>query len=272
VLPTTLERLVVHVGVVAVLLAAPTVYAQAGDGGAPADPRAAIQAPVAPPAPAPPPPVWTGSVNFGLALTQGNSDTVNANGGFDVKYDPKTRHVFKTSGLFLYGETGGEATAEQYALTVRDEYSLNARTFVFGDVRYLHDKFKGISYLVAPTGGIGYKVADLPDTKLAVSVGGGGVWEKDYGFDRNSNAALTFDEKFTHKLTATATVGQSFLALWKTNDFADALYTFGANFAVAINKRAQLKVELLDTYKNKPQDTTLKKNDLSLIVGVVFKF
>jgi hypothetical protein len=73
-------------------------------------------------------------------------------------------------------------------------------------------------------------------------------------------------------VTATATIGQSFLALWKTNDFDDALYTFGANFAVAINRRVQLKVDLLDTYKNKPQDTTLKKNDLSLIVGVVFKF
>ena len=84
--------------------------------------------------------------------------------------------------------------------------------------------------------------------------------------------ALTFDEKFTHKLSADATVGQTFVALWKTNDFGDALYTFGATFAVAINKRAQLKVELLDTYKNKPQDVTLKKNDVSLIVGLVFKF
>jgi len=230
------------------------------------------QPPAAVPAPAPPPPDWTGTVNFGLALTAGNNDTVNANGGFEAKYDPKKRNAFKTAGFFLYGETEGETTAEQYALTVRDEYALNTRTFVFGDVRYLHDRFKGISYLVAPTGGIGYKVADLPDTKLAVAFGGGGVWEKDYGFDTNSSAALTFDEKFTHKLTASATVGQSLLALWKTNDFADALYTLSANIAVAINKRAQLKVELLDTYKNKPQDVTLKKNDLSLIVGVVFKF
>jgi putative salt-induced outer membrane protein YdiY len=271
VLPTTLERLVVHVGVIAVLLVAPTVYAQAGNGGAPAEPPA-IQAPAAPPAPAPPPPDWTGSVNFGLALTQGNNDTVNANGGFDVKYDPKTRYVFKTSGLFLYGETGGEATAEQYALNAREEFKLNARTFVFGDFRYLHDKFKGIRYLVAPTGGIGYKLADLPATTLAVGLGAGGVWEEDYGFDSSSSGALTLDEKFTHKLTATATIGQSFLALWKTNDFDDALYTFGANFAVVISKRVQLKVDLLDTYKNKPQDTTLKRNDLSLIVGVVFKF
>ncbi len=124
---------------------------------------------------------------------------------------------------------------------------------------------------MAPTAGIGYKVVDLPATALAVSAGGGGVWEKDYGFDTASSGALTFDEKFTHKLTATATVGQTFLALWKTSDFEDALYTFGVTFAAAITKQAQLKAQLLDTYKNKPQDVTLQKNDISLIVGVVYK-
>jgi putative salt-induced outer membrane protein YdiY len=225
-----------------------------------------------PAAAAPPPPSWTGSVNFGLGLTAGNNDTLNANGGFEVKYDPKTRNVLKTAGLFLYGETEGETTAEQYVLTFRDEYALNSRVFVFGDVRYLHDRFKGISYMVAPTGGIGYKILDLADSKIGVGLGGGGVWEKDYGFDTTSSGALTLDEKFTRKLTPTATVGQSFLALWKTNDFEDALYTFAANLAVAISKQVQLKVELLDTYKTKLQDTTLQKNDVSLIVGVVYKF
>lgn len=253
----TTRQFVVLAGVVAALLVAPPVSVMA-------------QAPAAAPAPAPPD--WTGSVNFGLALTAGNNDTLNANGGFDAKYDPKTKNVFKTAGLFLYGETEGEKTAEQYVLTFRDEYALNSRVFVFGDFRYLHDRFKGISYMVAPTGGIGYKVLDLPATTIGVGLGGGGVWEKDYGFETNSSGALTFDEKFTHKLTATATVGQSFLALWKTNDFEDALYTFGANLAVAINKRVQLKVEVLDTYKNKLQDTALQKNDVSLIVGVVYKF
>jgi len=255
----TIHRLVAQVLLTAVVLVAAAAPVMA-------------QPPAAAAAPAPPPPAWTGSINFGLALTVGNIDTVNANGGFEVKYDPKKKNVFKASGLFLYGETEGEKTAEQYVLTFRDEYALNSRVFVFGDFRYLHDRFKGISYMVAPTGGIGYKILDLPATKIGVGLGGGAVWEKDYGFETNSSGALTFDEKVTHKLTATATVGQSFLALWKTNDFEDALYTFSANFAVAINKRAQLKVELLDTYKNKLQDVTLKKNDLSLIVGVVYKF
>jgi putative salt-induced outer membrane protein YdiY len=263
----TTRRIVVVAAVAAALLAAPVAYSQDGAGASSAAPS---QPPAA--APAPPPPIWTGSVSFGLALTAGNNDTTNANGGFDVKYDPKTHNVFKTSGLFLYGKNKGELSAEQYALSLRDEYMFNSRAFVFGDFRYLHDKFKGISYLLSPTGGLGVKLVDVPATALAVSIGAGGVWEKDYGFDATANAALTADEKFTHKLTATATVGQSFVALWKTSDFSDALYTFGATFAVSINKRAQLKVELLDTYKNEPSDVTLKKNDLSLIVGVVYKF
>jgi putative salt-induced outer membrane protein YdiY len=254
-----IQRFVVLVVVATALLVAPAASVMA-------------QPPAAAAPPAPPPPDWAGSVSFGLALTSGNTDTLNTNGGFELKYDPKKKNVIKTAGLFLYGKTNGETTAEQYALTFRDEYALNARAFVFGDFRYLHDKFKGISYMVAPTGGIGFTLVDVPATRLAVGLGGGGVWEKDYGFETTSSVALTFDEKFTHKLSANATVGQTFLALLKTNDFEDALYTFGATFAVAINKRAQLKVELLDTYKNKPQDVTLKKNDVSLIVGVVFKF
>jgi putative salt-induced outer membrane protein len=227
----------------------------------------------APPAPAAaPPPVTTGNVSFGLALTSGNKDTTTFNAGYEFKYDPKTKNVFKSSGLFLYGKSDGELTAEQYGLTVRDEYALGSRAFVFGDFRYLHDKFKGISYLLSPTGGVGYKVVNAPKTLLAVSGGLGVVSEKDYGFDLDTTGAVTFDEKLTHKLTSAATLEQMFAALWKTSDFNDALYGFGVSLAASITSRAQLKVEFRDTYKNKPPDPTLEKNDVTLIMAVVYKF
>lgn len=224
------------------------------------------------PPPAPPPKPWSGNVSFGLSLTNGNKDTTNFNLGFEAKYDPKTKNVFKTSGLFLYGKTGDELSAEQYGLTLRDEYSFNPRAFVFGDLRYLHDHFKGISYLYSPSAGIGYKVIDVPTTALSVSVGAGGVWEKDIGFDVQASGALTFDEKFTHKLTKTATAGQAFSGLWKTSDMGDALYAFGVNLAASITSQAQLKVEMLDTYKAKPPDPKMKSNDIALVMGVVYKF
>jgi len=219
-----------------------------------------------------PPEPTTGNVSLGLALTSGNKDTTTFNAGYELKYDPKTKNVFKSSGLFLYGKSDGEVTAEQYGLTFRDEYAVGPRAFVFGDFRYLHDKFKGIDYLLSPTGGVGYKVVDMPKTSLDVSGGLGFVSEKDTGFDLHTSGAVTFDQKLTHKLTSTATLGQTFAALWKTSDFSDALYGFGVSLAAAITGQAQLKVELRDTYKNKPPDPTLQKNDITLIMGAVYKF
>jgi putative salt-induced outer membrane protein YdiY len=226
--------------------------------------------------PASPPPEVTrrasGNVNLGVALTSGNKDTSTFNAGYEFKYDPKTKNVVKSTGLLLFGKTEGEKTAEQYGLTLRDEYTFNTRAFVYGDFRYLHDRFKGINYLVSPTAGGGYKVVDTPATQLALSAGAGFVSEEDYGFDLRTSGAVTFDEKFTHQLTATATTGQTISALWKTSDFGDALYGFGLNLAASITSQAQLKIELLDTYKTKPPDPALKKNDVVLIMSVVYKF
>jgi putative salt-induced outer membrane protein YdiY len=231
---------------------------------------AMAQTPAAPPSePAKP---ASGSVNAGLALTSGNKDTSTFNAGYEFKYDPKTKTVFKSTGLLLFGKTEGEKTAEQFGLTFRDEYAFNPRAFAYGDFRYLHDRFKGIDYLLSPTAGVGYKVVDVPATLLALSAGFGFVSEKDYGFDLHTSGAVTFDEKLTHKLTATAMMGQTFSALWKTSDFGDALYGFGLNLAASLTSQAQLKVELLDTYKAKPPDPALKKNDVVLIMGIVFKF
>jgi putative salt-induced outer membrane protein YdiY len=226
--------------------------------------------------PASPPPEASnpasGNVNLGVALTSGNKDTSSFNTGYEFKYDPKTKNVLKSTGLLLFGKTEGQKTAEQYGLTFRDEYTFNTRAFVYADFRYLHDRFKGIGYLVSPTGGGGYMVVGVQATQLALSAGAGFVSEKDYGFDLRTSGAVTFDEKFTHKLTATATMGQTISALWKTSDFGDVLYGFGLNLAASITSQAQLKIELLDSYKTKPPDPALKRNDVVLIASVVYKF
>ena len=80
----------------------------------------------------------------------------------------------------------------------------------------------------------------------------GAVWEKNPDVDVNASGALTFSEKLAQTLTATTTLTQSFAGLWKTSDFADALYTAGIGVAVGISTHTQLKVEILDTCKNLP--------------------
>jgi hypothetical protein len=97
------------------------------------------------------------------------------------------------------------------------------------------------------------------------------VWEKNPGFEAASSGAVTLGEKLTQTVTATTTITQSVTGLWKTKNFDDALYTFGVGVAAAMSTRTQLKIELLDTYKNLPPLPTVQKNDVALLMSIVYK-
>jgi putative salt-induced outer membrane protein YdiY len=226
------------------------------------------QTPAAPPPP--PPKIWTVSASAGMAFTQGNTDTSSVNLGYNVTYDPQRKNVVKSEGLFLRSRSEGDLTANRLAFSGRDEYKLNARAYVFGQLQYLRDQFKEIEYLVAPTGGIGYKIVMLPRTELAVDGGAGVSWEKDTGVDLQTSGAVTFADKFTQKLSSNATFTQTFSALWKTQDFGDALYVTGLSLSAGVTTHTQLKVEFLDTYKHQPA-VGVKPNDIALLFALVFK-
>jgi putative salt-induced outer membrane protein YdiY len=223
---------------------------------------------------APPPAphkVWTLAASAGLALTSGNADTSNVNAAYDLVFDPQTRNIVKSDALLLRGTTEGDLSADRFNWNIRDQYTVNGRTYVFGQNQYLRDSFKDIDYLLAPTGGIGYKLLNTPETTLDTDLGAGGVWEKNADAVVEGSGAITLGEKLSRKLTSTTTFTQSFAGLWKTKDLDDSLYQFGVGIAAAVSSRVQLKVELLDVYKNKPPTAAVKKNDLATIVAIVYK-
>jgi putative salt-induced outer membrane protein YdiY len=224
------------------------------------------------PAPPEPPKIWTGSGGAGLSLTSGNSETANYNFTFEVKHDPPSPNLLKWSGLYLRGEQDGEATANSISLGVRDEYQVWTRGFLFAQLGYLRDPFKDIDYLVAPTGGLGVKLIDTEPTKFAVDMGIGGVWEKNPFADVQTSGAITAGEQLEHRLNAAATIKHALTGLWKTDDFADSLYTFSAGLATALATHLQLAVDLRDTYKNRPATPTTKKNDVAFVTTLAVKY
>lgn len=225
---------------------------------------AAAQAPATPK-------IWTVIASAGLALTSGNTDTSTVNAAYEIAYDPQTRNAVKSDGLLIRGKNNGTVNANRLNLNARDEFKLSTRSYLFGQNQYLKDEFKNIDYLLAPTGGVGYKLFDSDTSKMSIDAGIGGVWEKNPGIDVRSSGALTVGEKLSQALTANATLSQTFMGLWKTKDLDDALYTFGIGIAASMSTRTQLKVELLDTYKNLPPVATVKKNDVAILMAIVYK-
>jgi putative salt-induced outer membrane protein YdiY len=54
-------------------------------------------------------------------------------------------------------------------------------------------------------------------------------------------------------------------------DFEDSLFTIGMSLAVAMSTHTQIKIEALDTYKNKPPAPTIQKNDVAILMAIVYK-
>ena len=221
--------------------------------------------------PPPEPKVWTVTAGAGLALTSGNTDTSTVNASYEVIYTPQTRHVVRSDGLMIRGKTEDELSADRLGLNVRHQYRLNERVYVFGQNQFLRDRFKSIDYLVAPAGGLGYSVVETPETKMAIDFGLGGVWEKNAGVQVAASGSLTLGETLAQALTATTSLTQSFSGLWKTTDLGDSLHVFSIGLSATMSTRTQLKVELLDTYKNEPPVVTVQKNDVAVLVAVVYK-
>ena len=224
-----------------------------------------------PPATTPEPTVWTVSAGAGLALTSGNTDTSTVNASYEVIYDPQTRYLLRSNGLMIRGKNEGDLSADRVSLNVRSEFRLNERAYVFVENRFLRDRFKSIDYLTAPAGGLGYGVIETPETKMSIDVGLGRVWEKNANLGAKTSGSLTVGQSLAQMLTTTTSLTQSFSGLWKISDFGDALQIFGIGVSATVSSRTQLKIELLDTYKRKPPVVTVQKNDVAVLIAIVYK-
>jgi len=222
--------------------------------------------------PSPPPPGWAGSASAGLAMTQGNSDTSTVNAAYELKHDSGGSVVLKSSGLLVWSKAEETVTSDRLSLDDRIERKLSARTSLFGQTQYLRDKFKSIEHLFAPTVGVSRLLVKNDRSELGVDAGVGVVFEQNPGLEMQKDGAVTAGQQFAHKLTSTTELKEKIAALWKMDDFGDALYAFGAGLAASISTRTQLKVEFLDTYKAEPPLPGVEKNDIAVLLSFVYKF
>ena len=73
-------------------------------------------------------------------------------------------------------------------------------------------------------------------------------------------------------MSATSKVTQKLTGIWKTSDFADALYHFDVGLATKVTTRAELSLAYVYDYKNKPGSLDIKKGDSALFAALLYKF
>lgn len=215
---------------------------------------------------------WASSIGAGVAITSGNTDTRNINASLSTRYDPKQRFVFKADALMLRGETDGETQVDRATAAARGEYSLSERTFTFGEVSYLRDPFKDITYLVAPVAGLGYRIIRSDTRNLTVDGAVGMILEDNAVFGTSSDASVKAGEDFDWALSPTSKFTQKLTGLWRADDFGDAYYHFEAGLATAIVTRIELKIAYAYDHQTRPPSAEIEKGDSALFAALVYKF
>jgi putative salt-induced outer membrane protein YdiY len=119
--------------------------------------------------------------------------------------------------------------------------------------------------------GIGAALVKTSARELTADLGAGALVERDRARERTSSGALRAGESFLWNISKSAKLTESAFALWKTRDTADAYYHVEAALGAAINEHVELKLALIDEYKQKPPDPAIKKNDLAAIVSLGYK-
>lgn len=189
---------------------------------------------------------------------------------FGIKRDTGSTTLFKSKGVYIREVADGAVTSSRQDFEARLDRKLSDRTSVYGAVNYLRDEYT--EYIATPTVGFARQMVKNDRTELGVNAGLGVIWQKDLDIETTTSGALNLGQDLKHKIGKSAELSEKFLALFKLNDFGDAVFTFSAGLAAGVTSKTQLKVEVLDTYKTRPPIDAESKNDVSLLFSFVFKY
>jgi len=114
----------------------------------------------------------SGTAEFGMVLTSGNSDSTTVNGKFAAENDlEKWLHAGKLD--FVKAESENVTTAERYVLNLKSNYKLGDDQFLFGGLTHDVDEFSGYDYQTSVVAGYGRILHDTDKYKLSVEIGPG---------------------------------------------------------------------------------------------------
>lgn len=149
---------------------------------------------------------------------------------------------------------------------------MSDRDFVFAELAYLRDPFKGVAYSIAPVLGAGRRVFKTPKQTLSLDGAAGALFGDESDIGRTTGASVKAGENYEWAISTSSRLTQKATAIWKVSDLSDSLYHFDSALTTAIASRAELKIAYNYDFKNRQASPTVKKADSTLVTALVFKF
>ena len=224
--------------------------------------------------------VWARSIDAGVVFTDGNTETLDANYGFDfgVKNDVNAAR-WTLSGL--YGEDRSDSDSEdedkdkttknKIESEIKLERFISERQSAVLNFSYLRDELADLDYsfILSPA----YRLYLLrnPDVlEFSAEVGPAAVWRRE-GDVSNDYITLRAAERFFWAFSASASIEQTVEYLPEMGDAEGSLINADVTLTSAMTDHLALKATCADKYNSAPAEGA-DENDLSVTLSLQLTF
>jgi putative salt-induced outer membrane protein YdiY len=231
---------------------------------------------------------WGGTINTGLAIARGNTETLDYNlSAKAVRDAPKNK--LSLYGLVLYSNVDCSApsskctsinptnptitTANLIGGGGRIDFNLGAsgKWFVFGQLDLLHNPFQQLRLRVAPAGGLGLHAIKSDTTTFDLSVGGGLNQEYFTNTPNQTSGEILLSEVLTHKFSKAVTFNEGMFFYPNLTDTGEFRYNLTMGLDTKLTKILSWQITFANIYLSNPPPGT-KTSDGVLTTGLSITF
>ena len=236
---------------------------------------AAVLTPIATPSPTAPPPQtrshkWTGEIQAGVDLLFSESQRQLYSGRAKITHTySRLKNLFDYQAA--YGESDDEMTDNRMFASLKTDYELNRRLYVYNLGGAAYDAIRKIDFQWETGPGLGYHW--VKRTNFVFNTEAGFNYQAQYLEDNLKKEIfyLRFAEDATWKITPRLSIDEKFEFFPSTEDFSHYRLRFESNLRYALVNNLSFIVTVLDTYETETA-VGVPQNDLQVRSSIGVKF
>ena len=217
--------------------------------------------------------LWGGTLDTGLGLVRGNSDSSNFTFGLNaVRAATRDKITLYTNSAFSRSEVNGvtATTAQAIAGGVRYDLNISDRAFGFGTVDLFNDRFQALDLRTVIGAGGGYHA--IKDSRTTFDLLAGGTFNREFftTFNRSS-AEVLLGETLTRKFLASSAFNEAFFFYPNLSYTGNYRSTLSLGLITKLTKLLSWQTSFNDYYLSNPPPGK-KSNDLLFSTGLRLTF
>ncbi len=218
--------------------------------------------------------LWSGFLDTGLAMTQGNAESTTLNLTLSTaRTSPRDKISVNLTSLYARNNTTGISltTANTIRGGFRYDVNVSPRLFGFGFTDLEFDEFQGLDLRFVPGGGLGFHWVKTDQTRFDV-FGGGSLNREFYtgDIDRTSGEIVIGEELF-HQLLSVSHLEHKLVFFPNVSDTGEYRISMDNALVTKLSRWLSWQLSLSDRLNSNPIPGK-KKNDVLFTTGLRFTF